>query len=445
MDPSPSAASAPGGDTLNDRISRCRCPAIDPRTPTGFCVLFWSIVAAIAFFFYWLTWKPDGFPWPLDARPSGCWYQESPPDVEVSMIFPYRGASLDHMIGTMKSILYFTPNHHIREILMVSDGNPPEAVHEKKLKKLSRKIRVIQLPKSLGPAGARAAGAKEATAEILLFLEPHIVVNYEWIEPLINRIIHDHNVIAIPVVDIIQDHYKNFSKAKYLLRNAWGHWRFEWNFNLINTEPVEFPKTVDPYPTPAVKGIFAIHRELWDRLGFYDTGLIGYGADEVEVSLKTWLCGSRIEVVPCSRIAELVIWARERPYPVDPEQVARNYARAAHIYLEDGAQRDTFFKVRPEAKDQSPGDISAQKKLLADLRCENMSWYLENVDAELQWEQKRACIPSCKKWKENPDCCKDGKQAAPGRTTIMKAMSGKEYRKRSKFVIPVTEDPRSEL
>lgn len=335
---------------------------------------------------------------------------------------------------------------------MISDGNEPDKVHEKKLKKLSRKIRVIQLPSSLGPAGARAAGAKEAKAEILVFLEPHIVVNYEWIEPLINRILHDHYVVTIPIVDIIQDYYKNFSKAKYLTRSAWGHWRFEWNLNLINTEPIEFPKTVDPYPSPALKGIFAIHRELWDRLGFYDSGLIGYGADEVEVSLKTWRCGARIEVVPCSRIAELVIWTRERPYTVDPDQLARNYARVAHIYLDEGPQLETFFKVRPEGKNHTPGDISAQRKFLAGLDCENMSWYLKNVDAELAWEQKKACIPGgqpgcqqSKEWKTNPACCKDGKKAAPGRTTIVKAMSSKEYRKRTPFIIPTTEDPRQEL
>merc|ERR1712050_645936 len=90
-----------------------------------------------------------------------------------------------------------------------------------------------------------------------------------------------------------------------------GHWRFEWNMNLIYTNPSQAAHDGGhlPWMTPATSGgIYAIRKDWWDKLEFFDPELVRWGGDHVEATHKVWRCGGRIEVHPCSRIGH---WFRE--------------------------------------------------------------------------------------------------------------------------------------
>jgi len=52
-------------------------------------------------------------------------------------------------------------------------------------------------------------------------------------------------------------------------------------------------------------GLFAISRDFFEFIGWYDNGLKIWGGENLEMSLKVWMCGGRIEIIPCSRIGHI--------------------------------------------------------------------------------------------------------------------------------------------
>lgn len=374
--------------------------------------------------------KPPSFPIPPDTRPPGCAEQKVDPDgrafedLKASIIIPYRNERWDHIKGSVESILYFTPRKLLNEILFVSDGNGPDSMQIHQIRALSKLITVLVLPNEgvgLIQAKMRAVGAVSPKSQVLVFLEPHIRANRHWLEPLLARVRLHPKVLAMPALDPIpQDDFNQYQKGAY------GHWRFEWNLNLVFTNPIgQGDYTSTPVMSPATSGgIFAIRKSWWNELNFYDLGMIGWGGDHVEKSMKVWRCGGHIEIVPCSRVGHLFRDPSHRPYDVVVQQVVKNYGRIANIWFDN--HMDSFYRVKPETKSMNWGDITEQKKWRDEMKCKDMTWYLENVDRELLWEKDRICIPGCSRAVEGPICCE--RSAASGRSTIDRTIPIKEYR-----------------
>jgi polypeptide N-acetylgalactosaminyltransferase len=268
-------------------------------------------------------------------------------------------------------------------------------------------------------AAARAKGS------ILMFMEPHVVAHPHWLEPLVNRVQEEPNALVMPIIDALNGDMSVYQQMQF------GHWRFEWNMNLIFTNPWESDKRGEigpnPYPSPATSGgIYAIRKEWWDHLELFDPELIRWGGDHIEASHKVWRCGGRVEMHPCSRIGHWYRVAEERPYEVPVPQVVRNYKRLAEVWMDN--HKDSFHKVKPEARNMEFGDVAEMHKARDRLQCKDMDWYLKNVDLELAWEESRICIPGADK--RHGGCPLP--RAAAGRSTIDVTLSGREYEKRWK-------------
>jgi len=214
-----------------------------------------------------------------------------------------------------------------------------------------------------------------------------------------------------------------------------GHWRFEWNMNLVFSNPGEFHKMgqKEPYDSPATSGgIFAMRRDWFNELRLFDEGMLHWGGDHVELSMKVWRCGGRIEIVPCARIGHLFRDPEHRPYDVAVMQVVKNYNRLAQIWWPDHLK--LFYDMKPEARSLEFGtDGLTLQELLKEheeLKCKDQAWYIKNVDHEMNWEKDRICHPFASMG--DPVRCKNGdKKLAHGRWTVEQAdlMPLAEYKK----------------
>lgn len=340
----------------------------------------------------------------------------------VSIIIPWLREKWLHLEGTLEALLHFTPDELIEEIIFISDGNKDPLENE--LKSMSPKVKVVAFKKRQGLIRAKMHGAEMAKAPVLVFFEAHCIANRDWLQPLLTRIKLNRKVIAHPQLDIIP---QTDWTAYHIGVN--GHWRYEWNFNLIMTNPGHIePRGADIYTSPGASGgIFAIDKKWFKQLRLYDVGMLEWGGDHMELTMKVWRCGGKIELIPCSRVGHLFRDPEHRPYNVNVNQVILNYKRLAELWAKD--HLDYFYAMKPEAVHMNSGDMTKIKKdfakLEAELQCKNLSWYLDNVDHEMKWEMSRICHPYVDD--NNPFKCKG--KLVPGRWTVTQAMPLAEYKR----------------
>lgn len=369
-----------------------------------------------------------GFPYPPDARPRGCqkYRKKDFANHTVSIIIPWLGEKWKHMEGTMKALLFFTPDSLVDEYIWISDGNKDSK--EKELKALSPKVKVYAFAERQGLMRAKMKGVEMATAPVLVFMEAHCRPNKDWLQHLLHRVVLNPKVLAMPVLD----HIPPDSWEGYFPTPA-GHWRYEWNFNLVYTNPGGSIRNdiPDVYNSPGTSGgILAMRRDWFLKLGLFDPGMREWGGDHMELTMKVWRCGGSIEIVPCSRMGHLFREPSHRPYNVDVDVVVYNYKRLAELWAKD--HLDYFYKMKPEAVDMKLTDmeqvIENYNSLENELGCKDMEWYLENIDHEMAWEKDRICHPFAKPG--DPIKCKG--EPVPGRWTVTETIPTDEYLRRKR-------------
>eukprot|EP00434_Breviolum_minutum_P029990 symbB.v1.2.026520.t2/scaffold2657.1/size73794/4 len=149
---------------------------------------------------------------------------------------------------------------------------------------------------------------------VIIFMEPHCVVSRQWLEPLLEQLAlaKDHKTLVMPTLDIIPEN--NFNQYLPANHHIGG---FDWTLTFGWKDLIEKRNSSyvypDPYPTPALSGgIFGIWKDNWEQMGTYDINMTEWGGEHIEMSLRTWRCGGRILIVPCSRMGHVFrAWASQ--------------------------------------------------------------------------------------------------------------------------------------
>ncbi|KAF6081214.1 polypeptide N-acetylgalactosaminyltransferase 10 [Phyllostomus discolor] len=97
-------------------------------------------------------------------------------------------------------------------------------------------------------------------------------------------------------------------------------------------------------------------------------------------SLQVWMCGGRMEDIPCSRVGH--IYRKYVPYKVPAGvSLARNLKRVAEVWMDEYAEH--IYQRRPEYRHLSAGDVAAQKKLRSSLNCKSFKWFMTKIAWDL--------------------------------------------------------------
>ena len=107
---------------------------------------------------------------------------------------------------TLHSLYNRTPHELIKEVILVNDAStldylykPLEDYIKDNFPKLD--IRIINLEKRSGLVQAWLTGFRNATAEYIFCMEAHMELGYNWLPPLLEPVVLDRKVVAVPTVD----------------------------------------------------------------------------------------------------------------------------------------------------------------------------------------------------------------------------------------------------
>ncbi|KAL0276844.1 UNVERIFIED_CONTAM: hypothetical protein PYX00_004322 [Menopon gallinae] len=282
-----------------------------------------------------------------------------------SVVICFYNEHYTTLLRSVHSILDRTPSELLKEIILVNDFSDSVDLHRNVsdyvTSHLKDKVKLYKTKKRLGLIRARMFGARKASGKVLVFLDSHIEVNTDWIQPLLSRIAESKTNVVVPIIDIINAETFKYSSSP-LVRGGfnWGL-HFKWE-NLPKNTLKHDEDFIKPILTPTMAGgLFAIYREYFRELGEYDSGMNIWGGENLEISFRIWMCGGNLELIPCSRVGH--VFRKRRPYgsPTGEDTMTRNSLRVANVWMDD--YKDYFYKQHPYARNMPYGDISGEGEI----------------------------------------------------------------------------------
>uniref|UniRef100_A0AAY4EVG7 Polypeptide N-acetylgalactosaminyltransferase n=1 Tax=Denticeps clupeoides TaxID=299321 RepID=A0AAY4EVG7_9TELE len=333
-----------------------------------------------------------------------------------SVIIPFHNEGWSSLLRTVHSVLNRSPPQLIAEIILVDDFSDRDHLKAPLENYMTHvpKVRILRTKKREGLIRTRLLGAANAIGEVITFLDSHCEANVNWLPPLLDRIAQDKKTIVCPMIDVIDnDNFGYETQAGDAMRGA-----FDWEMYYKRIPiPAELAKedASEPFESPVMAGgLFAVNRKWFWELGGYDTGLEIWGGEQYEISFKVWMCGGRMEDVPCSRVGH--IYRKYVPYKLPGGvSLAKNLKRVAEVWMDEYAE--FIYQRRPEYRHLSVGDTSAQRELRSRLQCKNFRWFMTEVAWDLP-KHYPPVEPSAAAWGElrnvGTGLCLDSKNLASG-------------------------------
>lgn len=288
----------------------------------------------------------------------------SAPQISAVVIALNEGENLRRTVERLRATL---PDD--AEILIVDDGSTDGSTGF--LCAADPGVRLFRTTQ-WGTARARNFGARHASGEFLVFADAHIDLPDLWWPPMIELLGQRGAGAVAPVVsDIAEPDCKGYGMR------LCSDITIEWLPLQQNT----------PYPVALIPWCCAaIRRDTFESIGGFDEGMIRWGGVDLELSLRLWLLGYELWLIPGVEIFHL--FREHRPYPVEWSWVIHNRLRLAFVHFDSGRISRAVEALRDhEGFASAVGlaierDIFSRRTQLATRRVYDDEWFFRKFGPE---------------------------------------------------------------
>ncbi len=257
------------------------------------------------------------------------------------------------------------------EVVVVDDQSSDDST--KGIDAIPR-LRIIRPHERLGVAAARNLGAEAAVGSLLVFSDAHVEPDADWAGHFA-RALADPSVGAVGPAILAMG---SPSDAGYGRR---------WKDAALNAQWMP-RQAAHPYPVPMLGGGFlAMRREVFEETGGFDTGLLLWGGEDLELCARLWMLDYACLVLPAVRVAHL--FHTQSPYGVPLELFLHNVLRIACVHFSDPALTRVVTSLRGHPAFPAAlvrlldSDVWARRESVRARRAHDDDWYLGRFGMDL--------------------------------------------------------------
>ncbi|KAH9286983.1 Polypeptide N-acetylgalactosaminyltransferase 16 [Echinococcus granulosus] len=336
--------------------------------------------------------------------------KDVPPSI-ISVIIVAHNERKRILNDTIESLLSNTSHALLKEIIVVDDCSQPAI----DLTPNGFKIQVSLIRNTVrqGLIRSRIIGANEASGNVLVFADSHIHFAKDWLKPLVLRLLYferfkssSHLLVLSPFISAFTEDGEDYPATDYLRGG------FDWDLTFVwepmNDEEKDNLNTYGrqmnltwlslPRPSPVIAGsVIAVNRSRFIAFGAFDDQMEIWGGENIELSLRAWMCGGRVEIIPCSRVSHLFRSSHGYSFPKGKMiTIVQNLKRVAMVWMQPSRDLHIdsvrypvppialFYSSQQDALNIPARDLALRERLRQRLECKDFAWFVENIYPDLK-------------------------------------------------------------